>query len=128
MQQHRTIAETRLSTLTSRHSTNRRMSRDDIHALVDTLGGLLNALCHADPADKAEVYRELGVHLTSNHAKHTVQAETRPTSSVCVVSVSEGGIEYEFVAPTHKVGVHAMNHAVFDGEVSIGSRKLSGNR
>jgi len=26
---------------------------------VDTLGGLLNVLRHADPADKAEVYREL---------------------------------------------------------------------
>jgi site-specific DNA recombinase len=91
VQQQRTIAETRLVTLTNRHSTNRRMSRDDIHTLVHTLGGLLNALCHADPADKAEVYRELGVHLTYDHAERTVLAETRPTSSVCVVFVSEGG-------------------------------------
>ena len=90
MQQHRTVAEARLAILTSRHGTNRRMSREDIHALVDTLGGLLNVLRHADPADKAEVYRELGVRLTYDHAERTVLAETRPTSSVCVVFVSEG--------------------------------------
>jgi hypothetical protein len=94
VQQHRTLAQARLATLTSRHGTNQRMSRDDIHTLVDTLDGLLNVLRHADPADKAEVYRELGVHLTYNHTARTVQAETRPTSSVCVVSVSEGGLAH----------------------------------
>ena len=93
MQQQRTIAEARLATLTSHHGANRRISRDDIHAMVNTLGGLLNALHHADPADKTEVYAELGVRLTYNHTEHTVLAETRPTSSVCVVSVSEGGLE-----------------------------------
>lgn len=51
------------------------MSRNDIHAMVDTLGGLLDVLRHADPADKAEVYRELGVRLTYNHTEHTVLAE-----------------------------------------------------
>ncbi|MDQ4031049.1 MAG: hypothetical protein M3332_01765 [Actinomycetota bacterium] len=70
------------------------MSRDDIRAMVDTLGGLLNALRHADPADKAEVYRELGIRLTYHHTQHTVLAETRPTSSVGVVSVSEGGLAH----------------------------------
>ena len=94
MQQQRTVAEARLANLASRHSTNRRMSRDDIHAMVDTLGGLLNVLRHADPADKAEAYRELGVRLTYNHTEHTVLAETRPTSPVCVVSVSEGGLAH----------------------------------
>jgi site-specific DNA recombinase len=92
-QQQRTVAEARLATLASRHGENRQMSRDDIHAMVNTLGGLLDVLHHADPADKAEVYRELGVHLTYDHAERTVLAETRPTSSVCVVSVSEGGLE-----------------------------------
>ncbi|MGH3439471.1 MAG: hypothetical protein ACRDRN_23810, partial [Sciscionella sp.] len=43
-------------------------------------------------ADKAEVYRELGVRLTYNHTEHTVLAETRPTSPVCGVSVSEGDL------------------------------------
>ena len=94
VQQQRTLAEARLATLTSHHSANQRMSRDDIHTMVNTLGGLLNALRHADPTDKAEVYRELGVRLTYDHIEHTVLAETRPTSSVCVVSVSEGGLAH----------------------------------
>ena len=62
--------------------------------MVDTLCGLLDALRHADPADKAEVYRELGIRLTYHHTEHTVLAESRPTSSVCVVSVSEGGLAH----------------------------------
>ncbi|MDQ3826809.1 MAG: hypothetical protein M3319_05710 [Actinomycetota bacterium] len=70
------------------------MSREDIHTMVNTLGSLLNALRHADPADKAEVYRELGVRLTYDHAERTALAETRPTSSVCVVFVSEGGLAH----------------------------------
>ena len=94
VQQQRTVAKARLATLTSCHGTNRRMSRDDIHTMVNTLGGLLNALRHADPADKAGVYRELGVRLTYDHAERTVLAETRPTSSVCVVFVSEGRLDH----------------------------------
>ena len=31
---------------------------------------------------------------TYNHTEHTVLAETRPTSSVCVVSVSEEGLAH----------------------------------
>ena len=104
MQQQRTVAQARLTNLTSHPGTNQRMSRDDIHAMMDTLGGLLNALRHADPADKAEVYQELGVRLTYNHTEHTVLAETRPTSSVCVVSVSEGGLDhYAHVLNQHKL-------------------------
>ena len=94
VQQQRTIAEARLATLTSHHGANRRISQDDIHAMVDTLGGLLDALRHADPTAKAEVYRGLGVCLTYNHTERTVLAETRPTSSVCVVFVSEGGLAH----------------------------------
>src|SRR5947209_5831451 len=93
------------------------MSRDDIHAMVDTLGGLLNVLRHADPADKADVYRELGVHLTYNHTEHTVLAETRPTSSVCAVSVSEGGLEHMFVASMRRMRVHATDHSCMRGAV-----------
>ncbi len=63
------------------------MSRDDIHAMVNTLGGLLNALRHADQTDKAEVYCELGVRLTYNHRTH--RTRRNPTNitrvrSVCV--------------------------------------------
>jgi site-specific DNA recombinase len=72
---------------------NRRMSSQEIKELVDALGGLLNALRTADPADKLEVYRQLGVKLTYSHEKRVVMAETRPEPPVCVVSVSEGGLE-----------------------------------
>jgi hypothetical protein len=59
---------------------------------------------HADPADKADVYRELGVHLTYDHTERTVLAETRPTSSVCVMSESEGGLDhYAHVLNQHKI-------------------------
>jgi hypothetical protein len=94
VQRQRTVAKARLANLTSHHSANRPMSRDDIHAMVDTLGGLLNALRHADPADKTQVYRELGVHLTYNHTEHTILAETRPTSSVCVVLCPRGDLTH----------------------------------
>ncbi len=85
MHQQSTVAEAGLANLASRHGANRWISRDDIQAMVDTLGGLLNVLRHADPADKAEVYREFGVRLTYNHTEPTVLAETRPASSVCIV-------------------------------------------
>jgi hypothetical protein len=90
VQQQRTAAQTRLANLASHHGGNRRLSRDDIRAMVDSLGGLLDVLRHADPVDKAELYRELGIRLTYDHTERTVLAETRPTSSVCVVCVSEG--------------------------------------
>ena len=116
MQQQRTVAEARLATLTSRHGTNRRMSRNDIGAMVHALGGLLDVLRHADPADKAEVYRELGVRLTYDHTKRTVLAETRPTSSVCVVSVSEGGL-----------GPNTYTHALF-ADFNLAGQKRSARR
>jgi site-specific DNA recombinase len=121
VQQQRTAAEARLANLASRHGANRPMSRDDIHTMVDTLGGLLNVLRHADPADKTEVYRELGVRLTYNHTEHTILAETQPTSSVCVVSVSEGGIEHVFVAYLHRAGIHATNHSCMWWRCASGS-------
>jgi NADH dehydrogenase/NADH:ubiquinone oxidoreductase subunit G len=121
VQQQRTAAQAQLANLTSRHGTNQRMSRNDIHAMLDTLGGLLDVLRHADPADKAEVYRELGIHLTYNHTEHTVLAETRPTSSVCVVSVSEGGLEHENVAYLHRAGIHATDHSCMRWRCASGS-------
>ncbi|MGW4774435.1 hypothetical protein ACWEO2_41185 [Nocardia sp. NPDC004278] len=42
------------------------------------LGGILAILQAADPGDKLEVYRELGLKLTYNHDDHAVTAETNP--------------------------------------------------
>ncbi|WP_409497215.1 recombinase family protein [Amycolatopsis sp. cmx-11-12] len=68
----------------------RRMSGEEIQALVEALGGLLATLREADPADKLEVYRQLGVKLTYDHEKRVVTAETQPKPPVCAVNVSEG--------------------------------------
>src|SRR6185437_315163 len=56
---------------------------------------LAERLARRRPDRQAEVYREFGVRLTYNHTEHTVLAETRPTSSVCVVFVSEGDTNTE---------------------------------
>jgi hypothetical protein len=52
-----------------------------------------------------------GVRLTYDHVERTVLAETRPTSSVCVVSVSEEGL-----------GPNAYAHALF-ADFDLAGRK-----
>ncbi len=60
----------------SRHASGlRRMSNDEIHALVEALGNIRTVLASADPQDKAEVYSQLGMQLTYEPGKRTVQAE-----------------------------------------------------
>jgi hypothetical protein len=53
----------------------RRMSRDEIADLVHALGDIVLALAEADPADKAEVYRQLGLRLTYHPDTQTVYAQ-----------------------------------------------------
>lgn len=68
-----------------------RMSRNEIRELVDALGGLLAILRAADPGDKLEVYRELGLKLNYNHETEEVTAETNLRPQVGVLVVSGGG-------------------------------------
>ncbi len=75
---------------TARAVPARRMSRDEIGQLVDALGGLLAILRAADPGDKLEVYRELGLKLTYNHNDHTVTAETTPGHMLAYCLCPEG--------------------------------------
>ncbi|MBM0256656.1 hypothetical protein JNW89_07005 [Micromonospora sp. 4G55] len=56
-------------------TTPRRMSRAEITALVTALGDITTVLRDADPADKAEVYRQLGLRLTYRPETQTVRAE-----------------------------------------------------
>ncbi|WP_077062424.1 recombinase family protein [Streptomyces sp. MP131-18] len=93
IQAERLAAETRLKQLKGPTGPARRMSRQEIRDLVDALGGLLNALRQADPADKAEVYRHPGLRLNYDHEKQEVLAESRPAPRVGVLVVSEGGLE-----------------------------------
>ena len=50
------------------------MSRAEIRGLVTALGDIAAALRDADPADKAEVYRQLGLRLTYRPETQTVRA------------------------------------------------------
>jgi hypothetical protein len=52
-----------------RRPATHRLTRDQIAALVATVGDALAVLRDADPADKAEVYRQLGLRLTY-HPEH----------------------------------------------------------
>jgi hypothetical protein len=51
----------------------RRMSRDEVPDLVHALGDIVVALAEADPAEKAEVYRQLGLRLTYHPDTQTVR-------------------------------------------------------
>ncbi|MFD5703278.1 recombinase family protein, partial [Streptomyces lasiicapitis] len=50
----------------------RRLTKAEIHTLVETLSGLLAVLNRADPADKLEVYRQLGLRLEYDHQTQKV--------------------------------------------------------
>jgi hypothetical protein len=54
------------------------MSRDQLAAVVNGLGNLLDVLGSAAPEDKAEVYRRLGLRLTYDAARRVVIAESDP--------------------------------------------------
>ena len=51
------------------------MSRTEITNLGQALGDIVTVLRDADPADKAEVYRQLGLRLTYQPETQTVRAE-----------------------------------------------------
>lgn len=54
--------------------TTRAMSHDEVRALVDGLGSARAVLMRADPDDKAEVYRQVGLQLTYQPDERTMQA------------------------------------------------------
>jgi len=55
-----------------------RMSKQQITSLVAQLGDIMATLKCADPADKAEVYAELGLRLTFDPERRVLVAETQP--------------------------------------------------
>ena len=89
VQAQRAAAEAKLAQIETPHGKPRRMTREEIRAVVEAFGGLLAVLRDADPADKAEVYRQLGLRLTYDHEAQTVLAEARPAPLIGVVNVSE---------------------------------------
>ena len=53
------------------------MSQHDIGELITALGNIPAALAKAAPHDKAQLYNQLGLHLTYEPTRRLVQAETR---------------------------------------------------
>ena len=51
------------------------MTREQIASIVTALGDILAVLRDADPADKAEIYSQLGLRLTYQPGQRIVRAE-----------------------------------------------------
>ena len=77
VQAEQVTAEATLRRLTGR----RTMSTDEIHRVVEALGNITAVLRDADPADKALIYRELGLNLTYRPTARTVSAQASPSGS-----------------------------------------------
>ncbi|MGR6320810.1 recombinase family protein [Micromonospora soli] len=69
----------------------RQMSRAEIRDLVTALGDIAAALRDADPADKAEVYRQLGLRLTYQPETQTVRASVDLSAHRGVMVCVRGG-------------------------------------
>jgi site-specific DNA recombinase len=103
VQRERALAHARLTHL-QHHTGKGPMTKNEIRAVINTLGGLLAILHHADLADKAEVYRQLGLTITYDHDKRIALAQTQPRSPVGVVVVSEDRLNhYAHILHQHKL-------------------------
>jgi hypothetical protein len=77
VQAEKAAAEADLRQITGR----RTMTADEINTLVEAMSGIASILRQADPTDKAEVYRQLGIKLTYKPGLRSIQAETSPSGS-----------------------------------------------
>src|SRR6266704_2290032 len=57
---------------------SQRMTRDQISDLVGKLGDIISVRRDADPADRAEVYQQLGLRLTYHPTQHKVRVQAQP--------------------------------------------------
>ncbi|WP_280382768.1 recombinase family protein [Nocardia wallacei] len=93
VQRERDVVANRITAINAQVATTHKMNPEEIRQLVDNIGGLLAILRTADPNDKREIYRQLGLKLTYNHNTRTVVAEAAPQPPVGPVVVSGGGLE-----------------------------------
>ncbi len=88
------------------------MTRDEISDLVGKLGDIIGVLREADPADRAEVYRQLGLRLTYHPAEQEVRVQAQPDADSYGEMVRvRGGLEHMFPAHPLEGGVHARKLA-----------------
>jgi hypothetical protein len=94
VQNQRAYVTAQITTLEATQGTQRQLSKKEIKRLIGAFGGLTPVLRTAEPCEKQEVYRRLGVKLTFDHTTRTVEAEAIPQPPVGVVVVSGGGPEH----------------------------------
>lgn len=68
----------------------RRMSEAEIKAIVDELTDIARVLQDADPDDKSEIFRQLGLKLTYHPGKQLVRAKVEPAQHWFFESVRGG--------------------------------------
>jgi site-specific DNA recombinase len=71
-------------------TTRRRMSEAEIKAIVDRLADLVRVLADADPDDKSEIFRRLGLRLTYHPGRALVEAQVMPAECEFFESVRGG--------------------------------------
>ena len=70
------------------------MTREQIASVVTALGDILAVLRDADPADKAEIYSQLGLRLTYQPGQRIVRAEAHlDQTPIGFSTVSEGRVD-----------------------------------
>ncbi len=73
-----------------RSTPRRRMSEAEIRAIVDRLADLVSVLADADPNDKSEIFRQLGLRLTYHPGRGLVEAQVMPAECGFFESVRGG--------------------------------------
>ena len=95
VQAEKSAAEAALRRLGGRN----RMSADEIHRIVTALGSITEVLREADPADKGQIYRELGLSLTYEPTSRTVTAQAVPSGS-CTRLCPRGDVDPKYMITT----------------------------
>ena len=78
----------------------RRLSRDEIQAIVAAPGDLARVVQAADPADKADIYAQLRLTLTYQPEEKLVQATIKPGPNV-----RKGFVSDVRLAPTYMIDI-----------------------
>lgn len=69
---------------------NGRMTEEEIRSIVDKLASIGEVLSSADPLDKAEIFRQLGLRLTYHPGRQLVSATVQPAECGLFESVRGG--------------------------------------
>ena len=73
-----------------------RMTEAEIRSIVDKLADIARVLRDADPNDKSEIFRQLGLKLTYHPGRRLVEAKIQPISNMGFSDSVRGGLEHTF--------------------------------